>query len=573
MSSSGNRPSLLMLEECYVAEDDRFLHELNQVRSSRVLKTYLEKLTSDSRPWARSMVFRYLQGDLSCPGHQTFFKQLFRHAESTRDHELMAAFMVSLDRLVRRRRSTVISRDRKQQQLVKERLFASSNATLLPGQPDRGRRKRVRKLFTQKTRAYLRRRVWRYFRWLSYRDPNACLIAMSQALVAYQDHDFVTGEGILDNWSLMHLCYYKSDVLRFTGSHCNLVPGKSLGNLLAAPYRPQNWETPEGFGVLSTVLASSRSLLVRIWAKEMLEHKHHDRLASISPETLRVWLLSGDPTIQKFGLEVFQRHVELPMLPIPEWLEFVRKVPPACIATVCRAMEKYVAPDRLSNEDILQLATAAATPVAELGLEFLKRRHAEQGLTPSELVQAARARCEVTGARLAAWALLQLDTLRSCSIDVVCEFFDSRNESCREAAMEWISDVSSSGYQDPALWARLTETPFDDVRLRLIRALQQRTVGIDRSTANLDAVWCRVLLGVHRGGREKLLAMDQIKRAIELNPGCWDSLMPVLAVAARSLRAPERRRALSVFASLMAAQPAVGPSIIQCLPELKVLDT
>ena len=32
----------------------------------------------------------------------------------------------------------------------------------------------------------------------------------------------------------------------------------------------------------------------------------------------------------------------------------------------------------------------------------------------------------------------------------------------------------SAGHSDPLLWFRLLETPFDDVRLKLVDALEQR---------------------------------------------------------------------------------------------------
>ena len=49
------------------------------------------------------------------------------------------------------------------------------------------------RLFSNRTRNYLRRRVWRYFRFLSYRDPEAYLDAMAYGLSRYRDGDFVNG--------------------------------------------------------------------------------------------------------------------------------------------------------------------------------------------------------------------------------------------------------------------------------------------------------------------------------------------------------------------------------------------
>ena len=75
------------------------------------------------------------------------------------------------------------------------------------------------KLFKYRTRYYLRRRAWRYFRWLGYRDPAAYVPAIVKALAAFEDADLQRGENILDSWALMHACFGEHDAARtrFTG--------------------------------------------------------------------------------------------------------------------------------------------------------------------------------------------------------------------------------------------------------------------------------------------------------------------------------------------------------------------
>ena len=84
----------------------------------------------------------------------------------------------------------------------------------------------------------------------------------------------------------------------------------------------------------------------------------------------------------------------------------------------------------------------------------------------------------------------------------------------------------------------------------------------------MTQVWCSVLLGVHRGGRTKAKAMTQMQSALVAQPTHADTLLPVLAVAVRSLRAPERRSALSALASMMVRQPQLHAAIQRHLPEL-----
>src|SRR5262249_47442899 len=142
--------------------------------------------------------------------------------------------------------------------------------------------------------------------------------------------------------------------------------------------------------------------------------------------------------------------------------------------------------------------------------------------------------------------------------DAVSPFFDSLNAEVRRGAWLWLTPASP-GYDDAALWSRLLETPYDDVRLRLVEALTARTRESKVSTAlqrqDLTQVWTSVLLGVHRGGRTKLVALRQISQAIFAEPERADKLIPVLAVAIRSVRPPEARAGLSAILSAVAARP------------------
>src|SRR5690242_12830918 len=103
----------------------------------------------------------------------------------------------------------------------------------------------------------------------------------------------------------------------------------------------------------------------------------------------------------------------------------------------------------------------------------------------------------------------------------VSPFFDSLNAQVRRGAWDWLT-LQSPGYDDAELWSRLLETPYDDLRLRLVAELNKRTRHTDGPPAlrrqDLSTVWTTVLLGVHRGGRAKLTALRQISRAIAEQP-------------------------------------------------------
>ena len=53
-----------MLEECFVAADDRFLVEWLRFSHPGFLARFLERWLTDPRPWARQQLIRYLQSDL-----------------------------------------------------------------------------------------------------------------------------------------------------------------------------------------------------------------------------------------------------------------------------------------------------------------------------------------------------------------------------------------------------------------------------------------------------------------------------------------------------------------------------
>ncbi len=86
----------------------------------------------------------------------------------------------------------------------------------------------------------------------------------------------------------------------------------------------------------------------------------------------------------------------------------------------------------------------------------------------------------------------------------------------------------------------------------------------------LATVWRSVLLGVHRGGRQKAKAVQQIAQAIIENPAGAESLLPVLAAAVRSVRGPESRAALAAVVTVLEAQPQLVSTINRVLPELKL---
>jgi hypothetical protein len=586
MSPSDPKPSKLLLDECFAAADDRFLSEWIKFRSPEIIAAYVQQWVADSRPWARQQMIKYLAMDLNFPGHELFVKRAYRHFESVRDHEMLGHFMVTFDRLVRRSRIAVPRWDRSTRELIQdEHLYARPNKTVIPetgrtvtygtGKHQRTfplpdlRNNPKNRLFRHRTRNFLRRRVWRYFRWLSYRNPTEYLAAISRALCVYTDAEFKLGENIIDNWSLMHACYFHSDALTFTAAHTNLAPGQSLATLSAAPYRPEIWQTAEAATHLIHLTGNAQSSLVRVWVMELLRRDHQQAISQIDMKILVSLLRHSDARVQEFASQLFREHQGLASMTVSAWLEVLQQSDRSLLPIICEAMTKHVASARPENAQLLLLTTAEPVPVAALGLRMLQERHQQRKLSATELVQLSRAQCAATAGELTTWALTQLNSAENYTVDSVIEFFDSLLEPMREAAMTWLEDSTSRGHDDSVLWSRLIETPFDDVRLRLVNCLQHRTTQPNTDVNSLNHLWCSVLLGVHRGGRAKLKAMQQIQAAILRDSRQAEKLLPVLSVAARSLRAPERRGAISALASLKCGNPELEAPIRLHLPELQ----
>jgi hypothetical protein len=169
---------------------------------------------------------------------------------------------------------------------------------------------------------------------------------------------------------------------------------------------------------------------------------------------------------------------------------------------------------------------------------------------------------------LATWALALLGARERYDVGTVSRFFDSLGEETRAAAWTWLLS-GSVGYDDPVLWSRLAETPFDDLRLKLIDHLALRVKTPRLSADQLSPVWCAVLLGVHRGGRQKLKAVREIAEAIARTPASAAQLLPIMAVAVRSVRGPEMRAGLAAVMILLNQRPELAAAVRALLPELK----
>lgn len=587
VQSSGDPASVAA--EYFAREDDRFIEALRRVFHADRLAELVDRWKQDTRPWARLQVFAYLEQPLNVPGHHVVVKRLFKWAETARDHEQMAAFAAAFDRLTRRVRKTRRRYEWIQstrQMLVHETEYLGSpRDSILPPQPRRGRNPRTGKpielpppppyfipqfrLFSGRTRRYLQRRAWRYFRRLGFQQPGDYVSAVASMLLRFRDADLARPENLLDSWSFLHACFGKHPAVEFAASRAMVAAGRSLSELEAAPYFEPLWAAESAATKIWSLLFDARSRAVRLWARQLLERHHRHAFASMPVETLLRLLTHDDVELQQFGATLLSTLSGIDQWPVAAWLELLEVDDPTALAIVCDEFARRVKSDRLALDQTLDLAVTRATPVARIGLSFLRVQRWDLAEDRRRLTKLGNARCEALGGELAKFAIEIVGAPPNYDRDVVVALFDSLLEPVRTVVLAWFRG-SAAAQDDPVLWSRVIETPFDDVRLPIIDLLTHRAARPRIDAQDLRPLWTAVLLSVHRGGRQKLRAIEQLVTAVVDVPARGATLLPVLAVAVRSIRGPEQRAGLAGIARLIEYVPDLAPMIGQAIPELSV---
>ena len=118
---------------------------------------------------------------------------------------------------------------------------------------------------------------------------------------------------------------------------------------------------------------------------------------------------------------------------------------------------------------------------------------------------------------------------------------DSKHADVR--AIGWKRLLETPLKDDPPVWQKLLESPYDDVKGPLVAELTERIRMVDFDAVRM--LWASLLLNIHRGGRRKPGVVRQVVDRLAEHPGEADRLLPLLAVAVRSLRGPEFARGWS----------------------------
>jgi hypothetical protein len=104
-----------------------------------------------------------------------------------------------------------------------------------------------------------------------------------------------------------------------------------------------------------------------------------------------------------------------------------------------------------------------------------------------------------------------------------------------------------------------------------VKVLELRKKIPGASADLLAPVWASVLLGIYRGGRQKISALHQISRALVEHADDAEKLLPIMAVAIRSVRPAEARVGLAAVVQTIEANPAITEKVLAALPELRMI--
>jgi hypothetical protein len=143
------------------------------------------------------------------------------------------------------------------------------------------------------------------------------------------------------------------------------------------------------------------------------------------------------------------------------------------------------------------------------------------------------------------------------------ELLDSKHADVR--VIGWKRLLETPLKDDTAVWQKLLESPYDDVKGLLVSELTERTRLMDFDAVRM--IWASLLLNIHRGGRHKPGVVAQIVDRLAGHPDESDRLLPLLAVAVRSLRGPEFRAGLTGVVALLERNSDLRPAIVAQFPE------
>ncbi|MCG3195163.1 MAG: hypothetical protein DIJKHBIC_04433 [Thermoanaerobaculia bacterium] len=567
--------SPLLIDEYFVTADPRLVNEVLASVSAPKLKALAAKWFDDPRPLLRELLLSYVDDGCDRVGHRPLVKQLFKLAEQGKDDELMAHFLCAFDRLVTHRLAPVQKWDPQSRRMTAVTELKNVTGVRVACPPrDRGVRKRSGLVlfgspphitsgllrFSLRTRHYLQRRVFRYFRQVGWRDPVRFRKAVIKALVLYRDEHLASPEALLDSWSLVHLLYRDSRVLERRPRGVAVGKNASLKDLSFAPLYPSVWE-----GAVEDLLeliekASART--VRLFAASMLRTEPEQTAAALDLDRLEQLLKNPHEEVQALALEFLRQRGDLATLPVSKWLELLTLESPLALLEICSLVRKHVAPSRLDLSQCVTLALSSVAPAAELGAEWALEKPVATTEDLEELCRAREARVPSARQKLCRHLLGIVGTSPLARVELVRDLVDSRYADVRAVALEFLS-------KDPPLtrsalfWTQIAESPYPDVQAFVIEFLGKVEERVEEGSVR--HLWLTSLLSVHRGSKARRVSLERIGTRLAERPSEAEDLLPLAGMMLRSLRPAERRVALATIARAVRRSPELQDEISECL--------
>lgn len=578
--------SAVALEVLLEEGSPRLLSAVLATTEARALRGLAERWFADPRPELRRQLLEYVDDGLLRRNHQPLAKRIFKLAEAAGDHEVMAHVLVACDRMARRR---LVRRGRydwstrtyrEWQALVPEAGIPRTSPTrktppvngrapkpapIERRDPWTGRPETIPRdhlpTFTFRTRRYLARRAWRYFRQLAGRDPRAYRDAIVTALTLYEDAHLSDPMDLLDAWGLVHALYHHCPALEQTRPGWIVRPGRALAELSPAPYAPEVWrEDPEP---LFALVARARARPVRLFALAELRAHHEAALSKVSVDRARRFLSSPHEEVMQLGAELFERAEGLEHLTVDEWRTLLAVKNPFAAPIIVAAFERCVHPERLDDDGLVALARADNAPAAHLALRWLLARDVASREDLRRRLALRDAAADTVRAEVAEHLQALLTASPFATPADVRALLDAHHADVRAVALSLVSSHPRYS-EETSLWAAMSETPYDEVRAALLAHLERRAG--DLGADALRRVWASVLLAIHRGSRAKARAARQIAERLIREPARADELLPLLEISLRSLRRPERRSALAALARAVFGHPELYDRVQDSLP-------
>jgi len=588
--------------------DLAFVDAIREVHDAEALGEFASTWFTDRRDDSRWLLFEYLDRPLNAFRHEALIKRLFKMAEAEGDDPLMARFLVLFDRSIRRvRKSRTPSEG--QSSVGLDRLVATPRQTTMPRgrmvefrmwwtrksmvlhdwairwyrlavgseTPETDIRKlpavleqmKTLRLFSVATRNYLRRRAWRYFRRLGKDQPGRYVDAVAKALALYTDDDVADGLALIDNWGLMHILFHHSPAIEARPSGWTNRPGHSLGELAPAPIYPSLWKKSPG--VVVGLLTRARSTTVRRWAIRWIEADPALHRLALPVDGWLELLQHDDPAVVSLAAEMLDKFEGLESLGVDRWLALVQATDPVALEPLCDLISRAVDATQVTLEQAVSLARLRPLPVAKLGFSWLKTKT----IGPDDLqsvLPLVDARAELLRPEILRWLREVLTSSTGFEPSMVLDFLDSRHADVRREGWAWFRSEPRL-LDDVETWRKLLESPYDDIRLPLVAELESTAGGVDLEPEALRALWAGVLLNVHRGSRARPGVVRQLLHRLETRPSEAPDLLPLLGIALRSVRGPERRAGLVAVVQLVERRAELESLVRSSFPELQMTGT